>query len=74
VKSSLKRTESSIMLEITDDGIGIREEGHSKFGSFGLLGMREHVYPSRGKATVSRIKNEGTTVEVFIPVTTGEPS
>jgi signal transduction histidine kinase len=36
--------------------------------------MRERVYPWGGKVAVSGVKNEGTTVEVVIPATTGEPS
>ncbi len=73
VKASFRRTNSGIMLEITDNGIGITEEDLSKPNSFGLLGMRERVYPLEGKVTVRGIKNKGTTVEVIIPVTTGEP-
>jgi len=74
VKASLRLTNSSIILEITDNGIGIRKEDISKPNSFGLLGMRERVYPWGGKVTVSGINNEGTTVEAIIPVTIGEPS
>jgi PAS domain S-box-containing protein len=74
VKASFRQTSSSIILEIADNGIGITEEELSKPNSFGLLGMRERVYPWEGKVTVSGVKNKGTTVEVIIPVTTGEPS
>jgi len=70
----LTQTRSSIILEIADDGIGITEEDLSKLGSFGLLGMRERVYPWGGKVTVSGVKNKGTTVKIIIPVTSGEPS
>ena len=72
-KGSLRLTNSSIILEITDNGMGITEEDLSKPNSFGLLGMRERVYPWGGKVTVRGIKNKGTTVEVIIPVTSGEP-
>jgi signal transduction histidine kinase len=74
VKASFRRTSSSIILEIADNGIGITEEELSKPNSFGLQGMRERVYPWGGKVTVRGIKNKGTTVEVIIPVTSGEPS
>jgi signal transduction histidine kinase len=74
MKASFKRTRSSIILEITDNGIGITQEDLSKPNSFGLLGMRERVYPWGGKVTVSDVRNKGTTVEVIIPIIPGEPS
>ncbi len=66
---SLTRTPSSILLEIADNGVGITEEELSKGGSFGLLGMRERVFPWGGEVRVSGTRNKGTTVEVTIPIT-----
>ena len=74
VKASFKLKNSSFMLEITDNGIGIKKEQLSKPTSFGLLGMRERVHPLGGKVTVRGVKNKGTTVEVTIPVTSGNAS
>ncbi len=67
-KTSIKRTSSSIVLEITDNGVGITEEELSKSGSFGLLGIRERVYPWGGIVTVSGARNKGTTVKITIPL------
>ena len=50
------------------------KEDLSKPDSFGLLGMRERAYAWGGKVTARGMKNKGTTVEVNIPVTSGEPS
>ena len=74
VKSSFQRTESGIMVEIADNGIGIREEELSKPTSFGLLGMQERVYPWGGTVSIRGINNKGTTVEIMIPMTTGDRS
>jgi two-component system, NarL family, sensor histidine kinase UhpB len=74
VKGSLRWMDSSIILEIKDNGIEITEQNQLKPKSFGLLGMRERVYPWRGKVTVRGIENKGTTVKVIIPITSGEPS
>jgi len=74
VKSSFKRTKSSIMVEIADNGIGIREGELSKPTSFGLLGMQERMYPWGGTVSIRGEKNKGTTVEVMIPLTTGDES
>ncbi|HSB52556.1 MAG TPA: sensor histidine kinase, partial [Dissulfurispiraceae bacterium] len=64
---SLKRTSNSIVLTVTDNGVGIVKEDLSKPGCFGLLGIRERVYPLGGKVTVSCARSKGTTVEVTIP-------
>jgi PAS domain S-box-containing protein len=74
LKASFKRTKNSVILEIADNGIGIREEDLSKPNSFGLPGMQERVYPWGGKVSVRGVKSKGTTVEVVIPVSSGEPS
>ncbi len=65
---SLKRTSNGIVLTVTDNGVGIGKEDLSKTGCFGLLGIRERVYPWGGKVTVSCARNKGTTVEVTIPL------
>jgi hypothetical protein len=57
------------LFSILDSG-GRRHTSNSMRG--GTL-LSEHVYPWGGKVTVRGIKNKGTTVEVIIPVTTGEP-
>ncbi|MGE5238836.1 MAG: sensor histidine kinase, partial [Chloroflexota bacterium] len=69
---SLTGTPGGIMLKIADNGIGITEDELSKRGSFGLLGMRERVYPWGGTVSVSGTRNKGTIVEVTVPITSGD--
>ncbi|HXW68891.1 MAG TPA: response regulator [Dissulfurispiraceae bacterium] len=67
VKVTLNDLGDSIMLEIADNGVGIREEHMSKANSFGLLGMRERVQICNGEMRVVGGKNGGTTITVIIP-------
>lgn len=67
VAAMLTKDSDNIMLEVIDDGIGITDEELSKPQSFGLMGMRERVFPWGGKVEITGSKNKGTTVKVSIP-------
>ncbi len=69
VEASLKEEAGKIVLEIHDNGVGIAEDQMSKRRSFGLLGMRERLYPLGGTISISGKKQGGTTLTVIIPVT-----
>ncbi len=64
---SLKEEADKITLEVSDNGRGIAKDEISKPHSFGLLGMRERVYPWKGKVSVSAPRR-GTRIEVIIPM------
>ena len=66
VTASLKCENDKVILEISDNGKGITEKELSKPESFGLIGIRERVYPWRGSVTISSIPNEGTRIEVVL--------
>jgi signal transduction histidine kinase len=66
VKAMLTRRDNSIVLEITDDGIGITQEQLAKPSSFGILGMRERVYPWKGSVSIVNRANKGTRITVSI--------
>ncbi len=68
VTARLKSEASKITLEIKDNGKGISEEEITKSNSFGLLGMRERVYPWRGNVTISGTPTKGTTITVVLPI------
>jgi len=65
--ANLTRDNNSIILEIMDNGIGIKDEQLSKLQSYGLLGMRERVYPWGGRVTITGKKNQGTKVRIIMP-------
>jgi signal transduction histidine kinase len=67
VITRLTKNNDNIMLEIIDNGKGITNEQLFKPQSFGLLGMRERVYPWKGKVEVTGYENEGTKVKVSVP-------
>lgn len=74
VEASLTEEAGKIALQIHDNGVGIAEEQMSKRKSFGLLGMRERLYPLGGTISISGKKQGGTTLTIIIPtsgVTTG---
>jgi signal transduction histidine kinase len=52
---------------VKDDGVGFDSVNHARRG-LGLIGIEERVHALRGKVTIRSIKNNGTTIEVEIPV------
>ncbi|MBF0506742.1 MAG: transporter substrate-binding domain-containing protein [Nitrospirae bacterium] len=67
VEASLRDERGKVILKIIDNGKGITEEDKSKPGGFGLLGMRERVYPWRGSVSIKGSPNKGTRIEVILP-------
>jgi len=68
VKASLKEKDGELVLEVKDNGRGITEKQISDAKSFGIMGMRERVYPWGGEVKISGIREKGTTVRVTIPL------
>jgi signal transduction histidine kinase len=69
IKVSLKERPDKLLLKIEDNGRGITEEQISDPKSFGLIGIRERIYPWGGEVNIKGIWNEGTTVTVILPTT-----
>jgi len=64
----LEQTESTLVLEVRDDGKGILDEQIEGPQSFGLLGIRERARRLGGSATFGRIASGGTCVTVELPI------
>jgi len=57
-----------MILQVTDNGRGIKESKIFDGKSLGLLGMRERALPLGGEVAISGRRGEGTTVTVRIPL------
>ena len=68
VTASLKEKAGTLELKVRDNGRGINKEQISDPKSFGLIGMRERVYPWEGQVKIKSVPGKGTTVAVRIPL------
>ncbi len=70
---ALRRTETTVTLQITDDGQGF-DADVGQVAGFGLIGMRERAESLGGYVTIMSRPGGGTTVQVTVPlVTQGTP-
>ena len=68
IDASLKVDNDKLLLEIQDNGRGIKEGEISGSKSFGLMGMRERVYSWGGELYITGIAGKGTTILVSVPL------
>ncbi len=71
VKVSLRKEDGRLVLEISDNGIGITKEEIADPKSFGLIGIRERILSWEGKVDIRGTPNNGTTVTASIPLDRG---
>lgn len=69
VHISFQEQESSVRLEIEDNGVGLPEHASSDPTSYGLIGIRERVYPWGGKMEIAGVPGTGTTLSITLPFT-----
>jgi signal transduction histidine kinase len=67
VNVRLETNEDTLMLEVADNGRGITEAEIGNSQSFGLLGIRERLYPLNGQVDFIGHPNKGTRVIVRVP-------
>lgn len=70
VKIMLLTDAEKMVMEISDDGIGIPDGAMNKPASFGLLGIRERFAARGGGMTVRTIAPTGTRMSVSLPIRT----
>jgi len=68
VRVLLEKTPGRVILEVQDNGRGIREEEIADEKSFGILGIRERVHSLGGAAAFHGEAGRGTRVRVEIPL------
>ena len=68
VTVSLYRLNSDLLVQVRDDGRGIRAEDMEKAESLGLIGMRERVWAMNGDITISSDEPPGTRIDIVVPV------
>ena len=71
VNIRLEEHKEHVLLEVSDDGRGIRAEDISSPDSYGLIGMQERVNLLKGRIEIKGDKGMGTTVHVTIPTGNG---
>jgi signal transduction histidine kinase len=70
----LEGCKGDLLLEVHDNGRGITEEEINAPTAFGLLGMRERLYPWNGRVTFEGRPGRGTRVTIRLPLPSkGEP-
>jgi len=68
VRIAVELDSKKLLLEINDNGRGIKDEDIQNIKSLGLIGMRERIQLVNGTMSISGKPSKGTTVAVKIPI------
>jgi signal transduction histidine kinase len=64
----LSESQGELLLEVKDNGRGITEAEIDAPTAFGLLGMRERLYPWKGRVAFEGRPDRGTRVAIHLPL------
>jgi signal transduction histidine kinase len=64
----LEKRDGELFFQVADNGRGITEAEINAPDSFGLLGIRERLYPFNGKVTFEANPGRGTLVTIRLPI------
>ena len=67
VKVHMNISGDKLILQISDNGVGIKDNYKSKQDSYGLIGMQERAFLLDGEFTIAGREGLGTVVKVEIP-------
>jgi signal transduction histidine kinase len=68
VNVRMEKKDNALVLEVRDNGIGIKDDRIFDSKSLGLIGIRERVLLLEGEVLISGKPGEGTVVRVTLPV------
>lgn len=68
----LKQVESTVVLRVVDDGVGFDPKTENTTGSYGLSNITERAGAIGGTAKVISFPEQGTSVEIRVPLTKEE--
>ena len=67
VQIELRRHGRHLVLDVSDDGIGLDDAALQRAGSFGLLGLRERALGLGGQLRIGRRRSGGTRLTMRLP-------
>lgn len=73
VRVRLAAADGEVVLEVTDDGVGIADEKRDRPG-FGIAGMRERAAALDGTLMIARVAPHGTRIRLRLPLVTAAAS
>jgi signal transduction histidine kinase len=68
VSLSLNRIDDNLVLNVSDNGVGISQHDISNPTSFGIIGIRERVFSMGGDIKITGSPGSGTSIRITVPI------